>query len=122
MPVEFTNPDYVDNSGIFQKPNLLTLTGDTDFSASMLGAIVDLNGFELNLVDVGRHGVFNLVGPGTFTGGLAGSLLAEEAVSITVVNAEFILSSGAAADAGDIDGGDPAFSGSGGTDIDGGAP
>ncbi len=88
-------------------PNLVTLTADTDFELAMLGAIVALAGFELNLEAIDGHGVFNLLGPGTFSGALNGELGAAEAVTLTVKNAVFALAASAGGST-NIDGGNAA--------------
>jgi hypothetical protein len=68
---------------------LIALVADTDFSADMLGAIVELAGFELNLVAVDGFGSCNVTGPGTYAGLMSGSVAAGQALAITVNAADF---------------------------------
>ncbi len=78
-------------------PSLVALTANRAFTAQMLGAVVELAGFTLNLAAVSGHGVFNLVGPGSYSGLLSGSVASGQTLAVSVNGGNFAVSGGGAA-------------------------
>lgn len=83
MPKDFLFPPL---TGASRK---ITLTANTAFAPAMLGAMVDLNGFQLNLTGATGYGFFILTGSGTLIGAATATLGPTQAMMIAVEDAVF---------------------------------
>ncbi len=85
MPRDYLFPSVTGVSG------LVTLSEDTVFTPAMLGCVVELAGFDLELVEIAGHGSFNFTGPGSYSGLLEGELAEGQGLVVNVHGADFTM-------------------------------
>lgn len=64
----------------------VTLSANSPLNSGMLGAIVKLSGFTLNLSGISGYGFFVAIGPGNLTGAVVATLTANQAVFLTLTD------------------------------------
>jgi hypothetical protein len=83
MPKDFLFPPLTGAS------RLITLTANSAFAPAMLGAMVDLNGYQLNLAGATGYGFFILTGNGTLIGAATATLGPTQAMMVAVEDGVF---------------------------------
>jgi hypothetical protein len=68
---------------------LIRLESNADFTAEMLGALVVLSGHTLTLTPVSGYGFFIVAGGGGLAGNFVGTLTADQAMMISLVDGDF---------------------------------